>query len=66
MWLALALALFGGPLGLAYSTTLGAVVMVIVGTVLSFLIGNWVYLVVPAICVVWAWWAVRDETSVFD
>lgn len=66
MWVGVALATVLGPVGLAYSTMWGTAVMVIVGIGLRIWLGNWSYLIVPPICGLWAWWALRDYGSVLD
>lgn len=66
VWLAVGLALLLGPLGMLYSTVAGTFVMVVVSIVLQLWLGDWSYLIVPPICAVWAWWAVREYASVFD
>ena len=66
VWLAVGLALLLGPLGMLYSTVVGTFVMVVVSIVLQLWLGDWSYLIVPPICAVWAWWAVREYASVFD
>lgn len=66
VWLAVSMALLLGPLGMAYSTVPGTFVMLVVGVVLQIWLGWWSYLIVPPICAVWAWWAVREYASVFD
>jgi len=58
--LAIVLTLLFGPLGLLYSTVLGAVIMTII-TLLLFFVGG--FLITWPICVIWAYIAVKKHNK---
>ncbi len=63
---AVLLSLLLGPIGLAYSTMTGAIVMAIGSVILPFLLGNAsLFIILPA-CAIWAWRAARESQSVLD
>jgi hypothetical protein len=66
VWVAVALALFFGPLGLLYCTISGAIVMMIVSVALALIFGQLSFLITLPVCAIWAWRASREMTSAFD
>jgi hypothetical protein len=60
VWAAVLYALLFGPLGLAYSSMIGAGVMCIVAIALRICFGSLATLIVVPVCVLWAWWATRE------
>ena len=66
VWVAVTLAVLGGPFGMLYSTTLGAIVMLVVSAALEFWLGHMSLLITLPICAVWAWRAARNDSSIFD
>lgn len=66
VWVAVALALLFGPLGLLYCTITGAIVMMIVSVALALIFGQLSFLVALPICAIWAWRASREMSSPFD
>jgi hypothetical protein len=66
VWVAVALALLFGPLGLLYCTITGAIVMMIVSVALALILGQLSFLITFPICAIWAWRASREMTSAFD
>src|SRR5579871_4891244 len=53
VWYAVVASLLFGPLGLAYSTIAGAVVMTIASIALELWIGAWSLLIVVPVCAIW-------------
>jgi hypothetical protein len=66
VWIAVLLAVGLGPIGLAYCTITGAIVMLIASLVLGLFFGNFALLLVLPVCVLWAWWAARESASMFE
>jgi hypothetical protein len=66
VWVAVALALLFGPLGLLYCTITGAIVMMIVSVALALIFGQLSFLITLPICAIWAWRASREMSSPFD
>jgi uncharacterized oligopeptide transporter (OPT) family protein len=66
VWRAVVLAFLLGPLGMIYSTALGAVVMAVVSVLAMLFLNNVIaWLLVPAICAVWAGLAARSANSIY-
>jgi hypothetical protein len=66
VWIAVALALLFGPLGLLYCTITGAIIMMIVSVPLALLFGRASFLITLPICAYWAWRAAREMSSPFE
>jgi len=66
VWVAVLLAVMLGPFGLLYCTITGAIVMTFASIAIWFLFGNLGYVIVPAICAVWAWRAAQESASILD
>jgi len=66
VWVAVALALFLGPLGMAYCTIPGALVMFAASVFALLFLGKIVtFVVVPAVCAVWAGLAAKSANSIY-
>jgi hypothetical protein len=59
LWLAILLATFVGPFGLAYCTLTGAVVMIVVAIAFRLFLGLFSAALAWLICILWAWYAVK-------
>ena len=69
VWIAILLAFLAGPIGLAYCSQLGAIVMLLASILLTFALGNLSFLmllIIQPLCMLWAWIAARDLSSSFD
>ncbi len=55
--LALVLTVFLGPLGMLYSTGIGAIIMLVLYITLGILTAGFALIVLHPICVIWGVWA---------
>ena len=61
--LAIALALIFGPIGMLYSTILGAAIMFVIGMPLAFLTLGISLIITQPVCALWAWHSVNKKNK---
>lgn len=66
VWLGTLLGMLLGPVGLLYSSVLGAAIMLVVFTLLTMLLGPAGYLLGAAMCGVYGWIACSVYNDTFD